>query len=547
MEGGNLRRNTTIVNLPHIEQQRGGCCTSLSNIFNLGALTTALFFVLATIYTAYAFVYSSLEKDERILVAFLYGFVVLFVLNRLRLYQRFVYKYVVVFLDIFQETIYRDILNSIITAFILAFVVYLCSQNLKRVYALCSMTALLLISFIVNIRHVAHIPWNVVLRALNFQFMLATLLFYFPYGRDFIIYMGRGIVEYLKFSQIGATFVYGHMLMDQFVFAFFILSAIYLSLMTIAILRHLGFLDYLLGFSDKLSFIMGISSTEGVFGVMNIFLSMTETCVVVRNSLEKLNKSELFSLMVTGLSTISFTALFGYVSLGANVDFLLISSIISIPCGFAFAKIFVPVINTRSSIVHERCPLQPFDTTLDDNNNNNSDEDEARKNVLDKCVDAIVEANFIIQMIIGNVVAIISFVSFVDKSIELLLRPFVLDMGLLKALSFVAAYIIPVLGVDPIDAEIIGEMFVKKILINEFVAFEILGKNIEKFTSPRSVAIANFMVCGFGNISAAGMLTSIISSITNFKVKTSSMMIKSLFVACIVNIYCACTISLLID
>ena len=555
IEGGNLRRNTTFVDLaegavnPTVDIETEDyqiCCSFLSNLFNVGRLMRLTFLILATLYTAYVFVYSNLDKEELLIVGFLYAGVILYILNHIQLYKRFIYKYVEIFLDIFQETIYRDILNSIIMAAILSFIVYLCSQNLKRVYALCSMTALLLISFILNIKHVANIPWNVVLRSLNLQFIIATLLFYFPYGREFIIYLGRGIVEYLKFSEVGATFVYGNMLMDQFIFAFYILSAIYLSLMTISILRHIGFLDYVIGFSDKLSFLIGITSIEGVFGIVNIFLSMTETCVVVRNNLEKLTKSELFSLMVTGLSTISFTALFGYVSLGANIDYLLISSIISIPCSFAFSKIYLPVTNEVANL-HETCPLQQSDTTFDDNNNNNTNGEEIKKNVLDKCVDAIVEANFIVQMIIGNIIAIMSFVSFVDKFIELLVRPFVVDMGLFKFFSFVVAYIVPVLGVDPLDAKIIAEMFVKKILVNEFVAFEILGKNIENFASERSIAIANFLVCGFGNISAAGMLTSIICSITNFKVNTSSMMVKSLFVACIVNIYCACTISILID
>ena len=555
IEGRTLRRNTTFVDLVegandsvvHVETEDYQiCCSFFSNLFNVGSLATAVFFILSTLYIAYIFVYSDLTKEELTVMSFLYSIIVLFVLNRIQLYKRFIFKYIEIFLDIFQENIYRDILNSIITAGILSFVTYLCSQNLKRVYALCSMTALLLISFIINIKHVADIRWNVVLRSLNLQFIMATLLFYFPYGRECIIYIGRGIVEYLKFSEVGATFVYGNMLMNEFVFAFYILSAIYLSLMTIAILRHIGFLDYIIGFSEKLSFLIGISSIEGVFGIVNIFLSMTETCVVVRNSLDKLSKSELFSLMVTGLSTISFTALFGYVSLGANVDYLLISSIISIPCSFAFSKIYVPVTNEVAS-VQETCPLQQFDSTLHDSNNNNDGNEERGKNILDKCVDAIVEANFIVQMIIGNVIAIMSFVAFVDKFIELLLRPFVVDMGILKCLSFAVAYIIPVLGVDPLDAKIIAEMFVKKILVNEFVAFEILGKNVDTFTSERSIAIANFLVCGFGNISAAGMLTSIICSITNFKVNSSSLMVKSLIIACIVNIYCACTISILID
>lgn len=532
-------------------------CQNCLPVFILKSIVLSFTFLISTVYMIRVFFAENIDKNVHIIVAFLYAFVVLNICKRLKLCERIISPVVIKVLDIFQETIYRDVLNAIISICIAGFIVYMCFMDMKRTYALGSMIFLIFTSFLLNFRNYSKIQWNIIVRSLNLQFVLALLLYYMPCGRQLMMYMGNGTVSYLNFSKVGATFVYGSILMEQFVFAFYVLSSIYLSYVTIAILRHIGAIKYMIRFSNNLSFLTGISSVEGIYGIMNIFLSMTETCVVVRCNLENLTNSELFSLMVTGLSTISFSAFFGYVSLGANINYLLISSIIAIPCSFAFSKIFVPgstnddIILGEITIAHETRPLNRNtqlryeDKTIETVETAN--EENENKNILDKCIESIIEASFSIQIILGTLIVVISFIAFLDKFIEILVSPFNSDTGLFKITSSLIAYAVPAIGVDVNDAEIIAEMFVRKVLVNEYVAFEILGKNLKNFTNERSIAVANFIVCGFGNISSAGMLSSTIGKLTNFRVNTSSILIKSICVACIVNIYCACTISILVN
>lgn len=517
-----------------------------------------ILFTLYTTYTLYAAIWcDKIERDTAQLIIYLYGILIIYLCNRYSIYKKTLFKLTEWICDVFQETKYRNISMGLVSGCEIAIILYQCYHDMARLYSFLFATAIVAVSIIINVRNIQRIEWSVVLRSFNLQFLLATLLFYFPYGRQFMLEIGRGIVKYLKYSEIGATFVYGNMLMDQFILAFYILSAIYLSLMTIAILRYMGFIEFLKEVSVKVSFLLGITPTEGVFGLVNTCLSMTETCVVIKNQLEDLSSSELFSLMVTGLSTISFTALFAYVSLGANIDYLIISVIISIPCSFAFSKIFMPfqpppqVLSEGLPTTHqERRPLNNNDTRNrqigeNDNAENSSNDDKTKTNILDECLKSMMEANFIIQVIISNLIAMVSFTAFLDKLVEIILSPFIEDMGLFKLLTFLISYIMPATGVDERDSYIMSEMFVKKILINEFVSFEILGKASKQTISERSLVMANFILCGFGNISAAGMLSSIISSLTDYKINCSRLVFKSLFVACIVNIYCACTISIL--
>lgn len=292
-------------------------------------------------------------------------------------------------------------------------------------------------------------------------------------------------------------------------------------------------------------------------GIVNICLSMTETCLIIRTNLQHLQRSELFALMVCGLSTASFTALFAYVNLGANIDYLIVSAIISIPCSFALAKIFEPPTRvhdylSRSEItpLRNRAHLMGPEIIAM----------ERRIHFLDKCSESIRDAGTVIQLIIGNLIAIMSFVTFLDRFVSFLTRPFVgssinnnlyhnhdIDLGLIKLLTYITGWFFMGLGVDSADILIVGEIFIRKILINEFAAFKMLGKVMHKLTTTRSLAVANVLLCGFGNISAAGMLSAIISSLSNNKVQTTSILFKALAIACLVNIYCACTISILLD
>lgn len=503
-------------------------------------------FVVATIYIAAAFVFASWPHP---FIIYAYIVYLLYECQHWNLYDRIIRRFIIdIILDIFEENIYRDLLTATVTFVNIGFIAYQCACDPTHLYPLCSSVGLIAICLICNFRNRLH--WSPIVRAFNAHYALALLFVYLPYGRKFIIDIGQGIVRYLKFSEIGARFTYGHMLIDQFVFAFYVLASLYLSLMTIAILRHIGFLDYLVGISQKFAFCIGVAPIEGVFGFLNIFMSMTETCVIVRDCLQKMTQPQIFSLLVTGLSTVSITALFGYVSLGADIDYLIVSSIMAIPCSFALSKIFYP--DTVPNEYSRRNPLRRI-RNLSNLEAGGDDEDgyvvmPEIKTLWDKCSESIIEATFVIQVIIGNLIALMSLVGAVDYMVSLFLTPFTTTPpGIVDILSIGVAYIMPLFGIDPYDARMSAEMLVNKVLVNEFSAFQLLGKNLNKFTSHRSVAIMNVMLCGFGNISASGMLSSMISSLTEKRVKTTGILIKALIVAIIVNIYCACTISILID
>lgn len=518
------------------------------------AIKHCLITILCTAYIVYGLITKSF--DNTLLPIYMFVIFLLYECNRLELYRRTLQKLIDLIVDIFEETIFRDYLTAIVAIFIVSAISYQCYRDPMRIYPLSASIILFLMILILNFRNIYIIHWNVVARSLNMHFFLTILLVLFPYGRCFIRSIGKGLITYLKFSEIGARFVYGNALIDQFIFAFYILSAIYLSFMTIAIIRHIGALDFIVNISQKFAFAMGISPIEGVFGFLNIILSMTDTCVIIRTRLTELCPTELFSLLVTGMSTISFTALFGYVSMGANVEYLLISTIISIPCSLAFAQIFYPRPDTIS--YSARSEIQPLNslsilneqyrqTNNQRGTSENVDGGVTNKSILNKCTDSLIDATFVIQVIIGHTIAIMSLVLAIDYVIEILMSPFVKDAGLIHCLTYILSYVLPIIGVHGRDSSLVAEMFINKILINEYAAYRILGNNLHNFHAERSIVIGNIMMCGFGNISASSMLSAIISSLTDNRVNVTCMILKAMCIACIVNIFCACSVVILLD
>lgn len=485
---------------------------------------------------------------------------VLYELYRWRIYERTLHRFVIDPLcDIFQENMYRDIFTALVSCINLAFIVYLCTIDLTRLYSLGSSVGLVVISVILNARKRIH--WSCVARSLNLHYALAITCLYCPWGRSVIIDVGDGIVGYLGFSEIGGRFIYGHMLVDQFIFAFYVMTALYLSLMTIAILKHFGFFDVIVAVSQKVAFATGIAPIEGVFGIVNMFLSMTEVVVTVRQCLDRMTRSQIFSLLVTGMASVSITALFGYVNLGADVDYLVTASIVCIPLAFALSKIYEPdavpnEYSPRSQIRPIR-NMADLEGCVDDEVLGAGDNDDlvakasaAPATLWDKCSDSIVQAGYVIQVIIGNLIALMSFMGAIDYTVALIIQPFWTSKtspppGLIEVLSLGLSYILPVLGIDSNDSTLAAEMMVKRVLINEFNAYQILGDNLNRLVSHRTVAMMNVMLCGFGNVSAAGMLSSMISTLTEKRVNASSLVVKALFVSIIVNIYCACTVAIL--
>ena len=173
------------------------------------------------------------------------------------------------------------------------------------------------------------IDWRLVSIGIIMQFVIAVLIihgetlrtWFFPLGwvKDIANWFGNAIVAVLGFTTEGSKFVFGN-LADGFskdsigfFFAFQVLpTIIFVSTLT-AILYYFGILQLVVkGMAFIMSKLLGISGAESLSNTANIFLGQTEAPLLVRPYIAKMTNSEILTIMIGGMATISAGVMASY-------------------------------------------------------------------------------------------------------------------------------------------------------------------------------------------------------------------------------------------
>lgn len=514
-----------------------------SNFWNVLQISEKIIgLIAAAVYMSYVIFFDVTVRDEdRLYDVFTCTVLILYFSFKLDIYRQTIGRITALIIDIFQENFYRDLLNGIITLLIILHITILCFDEPRRIGPVIFGSLLLIISVTWNFfrYNEINLHYSVLVRCLNLHYILAIVFVYCPLGRQFISYTNRIIVQYVKFSEIGTILLYGEQ-HPCVTLAFYILPSIYLTYLTTVILIHIGTYDYLINVSQRLAFLLGLSPLEGTYGLLNFFILSNETCHVMRGSLISMNHSEIFGLIVSCLSTISFGTIFSLGRLGADIDCLLTSSLLTLPCSFAFSRIFIPSINVIEYSV--RSEIEPLRNMIQLNGQDSTNQFPS-KNLLEKCHEAIGRATASLQWTIGYIVAVTGAVVFIDRVIEALMYPFFKDMGLLRILSsLLGPGLKLIFFLDDNDGNLLAEILTKRLLTNEFLAYDTLSKMKQRFTAERTTELANLLLSGSVNLTTLIVLTNTISSFS--KLLTSTDLKYSLVVSLIINMYCTCTIAI---
>ena len=166
---------------------------------------------------------------------------------------------------------------------------------------------------------VASVLWGV-----GLQWGFGVLLLTVPQGRAALAWASRGIQAVLGQSYAGSQFVFGKLGMAGggdsglgVMFAFQILPMIVFVASLFAILYYLGLMQFVVrGLARAMVKTMGISGAESLVVAANLFMGQTEAPLTVRPFLARLTESELFTVMVAGMASLSAAILGACVSTG---------------------------------------------------------------------------------------------------------------------------------------------------------------------------------------------------------------------------------------
>jgi len=245
------------------------------------------------------------------------------------------------------------------------------------------------------------------------------------------------------------------------------------------------------GFSWVLTRVMGIGGVEGLGAAVNVFVGMVESPLIVRPYLQKISRSELFTLMVCGMATIAGTVMVLYASILRDVvpgimGHLLVASIISAPAAITVAKLMIP---ETSSLSDEAVALPK----------------EARSSM-----DAITRGTVTgISLLLNIVAMLIVFVALVHL-LNLLL-------GLLPDLSgrpvtfqrlvgYLMAPVVWLIGIPWSEAVTAGSLMGTKTVLNELLAYLDLAALPKNALAERSRLILIYAMCSFANFGSLGIM-----------------------------------------
>lgn len=340
----------------------------------------------------------------------------------------------------------------------------------------------------------AAIRWRTLAWGVGLQLLLAVLVLRTPIGRLFQS-IGTGFNRFISLAEEGTLFVFGELGKSEngVIFAFQILPLIIVVSCISAMLYHLGILQKVVA---VLAWVMQrgmrASGAESLNVAVNLFLGQAEAPLTIRPYLAAMTRSELMTVMTSGMATVSGAILIAYVQVGgAEAENLVTAVVMTAPACIMLAKIFEPETGQP-----ETMGWIPEQETAKDGN------------ILDAAARGTVEGLQMALQVGAMVlvfVALISIVNGILAGIQGIVGWSWLPTSVQAILGPIFAPVAWLLGVPWSDAPTVGNLLGTRMALNELISFAELAQ-LKDSLQPQSFLIANYALCGFANVGSVGIM-----------------------------------------
>ena len=345
------------------------------------------------------------------------------------------------------------------------------------------------------------IRWRTVIWGLGLQILFAFLVLKWSFGQR-ILKAGSSLVTSLLAHAVdGSSMVFGTLGTPGnplAVFAFAVLPTIIFVSALFAMLYHLGVMQRVIKVVAWLmQRTMGTSGAESTNVAASIFMGQTEAPLTIRPFLGGATRSELMTIMTSGMAHVSGGIMAAYISFGIRAQDLLSAVIMTAPGTILIAKMLVPETEVPATLGTVHIP------TEDEHKNENLIGSIARGTI----DGGNLAWNVAIMLI--SFLAIVGLINAIMLGISNVLYahghiPFPHSLG--NALGTLCAPVAWLIGIPWHDAPIVGNLIGTRAVLNEFVAYTQLGQLANQgAVSTRTLAIATFALCGFANLGSIGM------------------------------------------
>ena len=343
------------------------------------------------------------------------------------------------------------------------------------------------------------IAWRFVAVGIVVQVLLAALFLRAPWLSGVLLAINSFISAVGEASTAGTVFLFGYLGGDDFpvpsvteapyLFAFRVLPQVVVFSVVVALLWHWGVLRaFVQGLGWALRRTFHISGTVATAAAASLFLGMIETPLVIRAYLSQLTRSEFFTVMCLGMSTVAgsvmilFAALLGGVMDGI-AGHIVGASMINAVGAIYLSRLFIPE-TKEVDISFAELELK-YDSSMDALTQGTQDGMAMAVNVgamLLVLISFVALGNIILAALTGNEALTIQ-----------------------SILGFVFAPLAWLVGIPWSEAGVAGSLLGTKVVLNEIMAYVQFSASAGVF-SEHSRIIMLYALCGFANVGSLGIL-----------------------------------------
>ena len=342
------------------------------------------------------------------------------------------------------------------------------------------------------------IRYKTVAWGLGLQIAFAFLIMRWEYGRLFFEKLGAAANWLLDFAYYGTSFVFGDLGQKNsprgFYFAFQALPTIIFIAALFAVLYYLGIMQLVVKAAARvMTSLMGASGAESLNVAASIFMGQTEAPLTIRPFLPEATRSEMMTIMTSGMAHVSGGMMAAYIAYGIQAKHLLAAVIMTAPGTILLAKILVP--ETEKPLTAGRVENVQM---------------ERDANILGAISRGTIDGLHLALNVAAMLISFIALIYLVDGCFgaahNVLASHGVawFPSSVEQIFGWMFSPIAWLIGIPWRDCPAIGNLLGLRMVTNELVAFQRLGP-MQSTLDPRSYTIATFALCGFANFSSIGI------------------------------------------
>ena len=398
---------------------------------------------------------------------------------------------------------------------------------------LLGMFVLILISYLLSSNRKA-INWRTVGLGLGAQIILAIGVLKVPIVQSFFEWVGSLFIAVLDFTMEGTKFLFaafstGKIEAPLVTFAISILpTVIFFSALT-SVLFYLGIIQRVVkGLAWLLSKLLQVSGAESLSVAGNIFLGQTESPLMIKAYLEKMNRSEILLVMIGGMATVAGGVLAAYIGFLGGEDevlrlfyakHLLTASVMAAPGAIVISKMLYPQVEKIDNEIH-------------------ISQEKIGSNILESIANGTTEGLKLALNFGAMLLVFLAFIAMINGVLGWVgnfttLNDWVASNTSYEAFSleFILGYafapLMWLIGIAKEDIALMGQLLGIKLAASEFVGYIQLADlknplNLLHLKYEKSIIMATYMLCGFANFASIGIQIGGIGSLAPGQRKTLS-------------------------